>query len=333
MVPRRCGTGSQGDDVHNLPKPNITPPFNITRASHVVLTVADLGASRAFYVDALGLIVTEQTSDTLYLRGLGEVCHHSLVIKKSAAAPSCERLGLRIFTEEDLDRAKHYFENMGLPTKWVEVLEQGRTLHVTAAFGVPLEFCATMPTRPRLYLDWQKYTGGSPLQLDHFQLHCRNVPKTAAFYSDIGFRISEYVVIDDKMTSAFMYRKGGPFDMVFFTAPGPRLHHFAYTAPEAHDLIRVCDICGNLGFGQSVERGPGRHGPGGSMFVYFRDPDGHRIEFFTNHYLTVDIEVEPVCWNRRDLRSAAPWGLPAQKSWFEEATTFTGVETAAPNEA
>jgi catechol 2,3-dioxygenase len=68
------------------------------------------------------------------------------------------------------------------------------------------------------------------------------------------------------------------------------------------------------------------------MFVYFRDPDRHRIEFFTNHYMTVDIEVEPICWNRRDMRAAAPWGLPAQRSWFEEATLFTGVAAAAPSE-
>jgi catechol 2,3-dioxygenase len=314
----------------DLPKPNFTPDFNITRASHVVLTVKDLGASRAFYVDALGLIVTEETNDTLYLRGLGEICHHSLVLKKSTGEPVCERLGMRVFTEEDLDKAKFYFDQLKRPTAWVDVPEQGRTLQTSDPFGAPLEFCATMPTRPRLYLDWQKYTGGSPLQLDHYQLHCSDVPKTAEFYSNLGFRISEYVVVNDKVTSTFMYRKGGPFDIVFFAAAGPRLHHFAYTVPEVHDIIRACDICGNLGFGQTVERGPGRHGPGGAMFVYFRDPDGHRIEFFTNHYLTIDIEVEPVCWSRRDMRSAAPWGSPAQRSWFEEATHFKGVSLVDP---
>ncbi len=34
------------------------PPFNIVRLSHVSLTVSDLAASRAFYVDTLGLQVT-----------------------------------------------------------------------------------------------------------------------------------------------------------------------------------------------------------------------------------------------------------------------------------
>ena len=48
------------------------PPFNITRASHAVLTAKDLGASRAFYVDALGFVVSDEDRDTINLRGLEE---------------------------------------------------------------------------------------------------------------------------------------------------------------------------------------------------------------------------------------------------------------------
>jgi catechol 2,3-dioxygenase len=42
-----------------LPVANPHPPFNITRASHVVLTARDLEASRAFYADVLGFVATE----------------------------------------------------------------------------------------------------------------------------------------------------------------------------------------------------------------------------------------------------------------------------------
>ena len=40
-----------------VPMHTFNPPFNIVRCSHVVLGVADLGRSRAFYVDWLGLHV------------------------------------------------------------------------------------------------------------------------------------------------------------------------------------------------------------------------------------------------------------------------------------
>ena len=65
-----------------LPKPNYNPPFNITRASHSVLHVKDLAKSRAFYVDLIGLIVSDEDKDTIYLHGIAEACHHSLVLKR-----------------------------------------------------------------------------------------------------------------------------------------------------------------------------------------------------------------------------------------------------------
>jgi catechol 2,3-dioxygenase-like lactoylglutathione lyase family enzyme len=52
-----------------LPPVDLRPAFNITRSSHVRLTVADLAESRNFYVNVLGLVVTEEDDSTCYLRG------------------------------------------------------------------------------------------------------------------------------------------------------------------------------------------------------------------------------------------------------------------------
>ena len=53
-----------------VPQPNLYPPFNIVRLSHVEFGVTDLARSRAFYVDTLGLQVTDETADTIYLRAM-----------------------------------------------------------------------------------------------------------------------------------------------------------------------------------------------------------------------------------------------------------------------
>src|SRR6185312_17037347 len=104
-----------------LPRSAYPAPFNTTRASHLVVTVKDLGKSRAFYVDCLGFIVSDEDRDALYLRGIEEACHHSLVLKRTDGAPVCERVGLRVYTEDDLDTAKAYFDRANLPAKFVEV--------------------------------------------------------------------------------------------------------------------------------------------------------------------------------------------------------------------
>jgi 3,4-dihydroxyphenylacetate 2,3-dioxygenase len=314
----------------SLPVPVFDPPFRITRASHVVLTARDLGASRAFYADVLGLVLTAEEPDALYFRGIEEACHHSLVIRRGSE-PACARLGMRVLTEEDLDKAKAFFDTKGCAVAWADVPFQGRSLHVTDAVGVPLELCARMPAMPRRITDFSAHRGGCAQRLDHYQILTPEVGKACAFYVAAGFRLTEYISPDGtELLGVFLQRKGNPHDIVFFNGAGPRLHHFAYLAPEGHHLLRACDVAGALGFGGRVERGPGRHGPGHAMFVYFRDPDGHRVELFNTHYQVMDLENEPVRWDPSDHTISFPWGLPARRTWFEEATNFVDAPTTEP---
>ena len=314
-----------------IPRAAYPAPFNITRASHAVLTVKDLGASRAFYVDALGFAVSDEDADTLYLRGIEEACHHSLVLKRTKDAPVCERVGLRVYTEEDLEKAKAYFERAGLPAKWIEVPHQGRTLHASDAVGTPLELCATMETRPRLVVQFPQHKGACPLRIDHMQILTPEVQKACEFYSALGFRLSEYIAVDntDDLVFVFLQRKGNPHDIVFAANTGPRFHHAAFAVPDAAHILTACDIAGSFGFGGNLEFGPGRHGPGHALFGYFRDPDGHRIEVFNTHYQMMDIENEPVRWDLSYMRNR-PWGFPPRRTWFEEASHFLGVTPKEP---
>ena len=54
----------------SLLQTNISPPFNITRLSHVALTSKDLDRTRFFYETGLGLEVTFQDNNYLCLRAL-----------------------------------------------------------------------------------------------------------------------------------------------------------------------------------------------------------------------------------------------------------------------
>lgn len=314
-----------------LPTTNFDPPFRITRASHVVLTVRDLAASRQFYEKVIGLILTAEEDDTLYFRGVEEACHHSLVLRK-ASDVACTRLGLRVLMDTDLDALKAFFEAQGCPAAWASAPHQGRTLHAADPAGTPLEFCATMPVLPRMITKFTRHAGGSALRLDHYQILTPDVAKACAFYMEAGFRLSEYIAPKGTfdLRGVFLQRKGNPHDIVFFNGSGPRLHHFAFLAPEVHHLLHACDLAGELGFGASVERGPGRHGPGHAMYVYMRDPDGHRVELFNTHYQIMDIENEPIAWDPADPDISFPWGLPARQAWFEEATPFADVAAREP---
>lgn len=313
-----------------LPVVDMNPPFNITRFSHVVLEVADVARSREFYLGVAGLVESAFEDGICYLRGLAEACHHSLVLVPATGKPSCRRIGYRVFTEADLDTAHAYFVHKGLPADWVSVPHQGRTLIVRDPAGTVMEFCATMEVLPRTFLNVEDHRGACAMGLDHCQIIVADAMEASAFYARLGFRTSEYITAGDTLLANFMYRKGHCLDLAIVPGVGPRLHHFAYTVAESHSIFTACDMASRLGYAANVERGPGRHGPSGVLFVYLRDPDGHRVEFFNNHYQTIDIELEPIRWEAASLKTNIHWGLPASAGWYFEASDFTDVPTRQP---
>jgi catechol 2,3-dioxygenase len=309
-----------------LPQANPNPPFNITRAAHVVLTARDLAASRTFYEQVLGFIVTAAGDDVLHLRGVEERGHHSLTIRRDAGKAVCRRIGLRVAGHDDIARAEDHLSSKGLAPRRVDVPHQGATLHFADPAGVPYELCAAMTTVPSLRQEFHAHHSASPQRLDHVQIIVPDVSASTAFLMNLGFRLAEYTATDgtDDLWGAWLQRKGNPQDIVYANGPGPRLHHFAYPVPETRDIIHVCDVAEN------VERGPGRHGIGNALFVYLRDPDGHRVELFIGHYQAIDAEDAPIRWDLTNTRRSQLWGLPARASWFNEATEFDAVPVTPP---
>lgn len=313
----------------HIPPVVFKPPFNITRASHVTLTSRDLERSVHFYTSAIGLVVTSHEGDRVYLRGLEEAAHHSLVLELSSdSAPSARRIGFRVQLEEDLDMAEQWLRAEGIDFEYVDRPHQGRTLQFSDPTGIPVELCATMETRPRQFASID-VRGAAARRLDHFQAYVPDVSDSLEFWARLGFRTSEYIQAGDTLNAAFLYRKGNTHDFVLFRGAGPQLHHFAYVIDDRSALFRACDAAGVAGFGDHIDRGPGRHGYEGALFVYFLDPDGHRVEVFDGTYQTIDSEVEPRAWDVSEGRQ--PWGLPAKRSWFFDCSPFEGVAPTEPS--
>jgi len=314
-----------------IPKPNLYPPFNIVRLSHVDYTVTDLARSRAFYADLLGLQITAEDGDAVYLRAMEERGHHSVVLRRGKE-PSVGALSLKLYCEEDLDRAKDYFEERQLPAEWVERPYQGRTLRTRDNFGTPLELYFTMDRLPPIHQKYALYHGVKPLRIDHFNCFSPDVDASVEFYSAMGFRVTEYTEDDEskRLWAAWMHRKGGVHDMAFTNGKGPRLHHAAFWVPTPLNIIDLLDLMSTTGYLANIERGPGRHGISNAFFLYIRDPDGHRIEIYCSDYQTVDPDLEPIKWDLKDPQRQTLWGAPAPRSWFEEGSLFLDTEVQEP---
>ena len=314
-----------------LPKNNYTPPFNIVRVSHVEWTVTDIDYAREFYSDVMGYHCEEDLGDTLYLRGMDERNHHSLVLQKSDT-PQVNRIGFKVASEDDLDKAADFFASKELPVSWVHKHAQGRTLHTTDPFGVPLEFYFKMDHGELIMQKYGLYKGARVQRIDHVNLFHPDVNEASRFYSEeLGFRVTEATVNDindpsSDVWAAWLHRRGGVHDVAFTNGTGPRLHHLGIYIPTAADIIHFCDVLATTGHVAAFERGPGRHGISNAFFLYIRDQDGHRTELFSCDYVTVDPDHPARIWDLNDPQRQTLWGQAAPRSWFELGSQFAGVE-------
>lgn len=310
-----------------VPQFNLYPDFNVVRLSHVELVVTDLVASIKFYTTMIGLQVTGESDEKVYLRAMEERGHHCVILTKGDK-PVVRVLGFKVYAEDDLDAAKGWFEARGRKAEWVERPHQGRTLLTSDPHGIPLEFYASMEKLPSIHQKYALYRGVKPLRIDHFNCFTESVDASVGFYNDMGFRVTEYTEDEGskKLWAAWMHRKGGVHDMAFTNGRGPRLHHVAFWVPTPLNIIDLLDLMSTSGYLKNIERGPGRHGISNAFFLYIRDPDGHRIEIYCSDYLTVDPDLDPIKWDLKDPQRQTLWGAPAPKSWFEEGSLFEGIE-------
>jgi catechol 2,3-dioxygenase len=316
-------------DEGRLPAPADPPPFDIMRMARVELHVTDLEASRRWYVDVLGLALTEQTDDALYLRSYEDRHHHCVALRK-ADTPRLGALGFRVRTDADLDRAARFFADRGCPTAWREAADGSgaRTLRAVDPLGFQIELYHDAAPAPQLLQQqYHLHRGARPARIDHFNLMVPDVEAALPYYFDLGFRCSEYIhTPDERIVGAWTFRKPDVHDVSFTTAAGPRLHHVGFYVPDSTAILQACDSLAAAGYSEGIERGPGRHGVSSAYFVYLRDPDGHRIELVTPDYYTGDPDLEPLRWSTTNPMRRTYWGHHVPDSWYTEGSSTIDLD-------
>jgi 3,4-dihydroxyphenylacetate 2,3-dioxygenase len=301
----------------------VQPNFDILRISHVELVVTDLARSAEFWCDLMGFVVTEEADDALYIRGLEEQYHHSLVLRRGDE-PCLGHFAFRMRSPGDVERIAEHFGD----GRWIEdEAGQGPGFRVQDPLGFPVEFFYEMDHADRLLQRYDLYRGCEPLRIDHVNLFVPDLDEAYEQYRQLGFRCSEYIETEDgRLVAAWMLRKPTVHDCAFTVGAGPRLHHFAVTVPDRHAIVRFCDLAAALGKDGLIERGPGRHGISNAFFIYLRDPDGHRLELFTGDYYTGDPDLPPLRWSVTDPHRRTFWGHAVPDAWYEEGTLCASLD-------
>ena len=310
----------------SLPSP--LPP-DIIRAATIELIVTDLDLSRAFYRDALGLLITCEDENAIYFRGCEEYLHHSLVIRKGKTA-ALRLLGYRVRSQRELDVAAAFYRELGVRVERVcggTTLGMGETVRVEDPLGFPIEFFYEADRVERFTQRYNWHGTGAISRIDHFNIFTHDILLAQNYYRNLGFKVSEEIV-DERGTkyAVWLRRKQTVHDLGLTAGDGPRLHHVAFHTNERGHLLDLLDRLGAMRFHNRIERGPGRHGVSNAFYVYLRDPDGHRIEIYTQDYYTGDPDNPVITWDVHDNQRRDWWGNPVVPSWYTEGSMCLNLD-------
>ncbi|MGK4066639.1 3,4-dihydroxyphenylacetate 2,3-dioxygenase [Rothia sp. HC945] len=315
-------------DSNPIPTPSVPAP-DILRCAYMELVVTDLKKSRDFYVDLLGLVVTEEDDEAIYLRSMEEFIHHNLIIRKGPVA-AVRAFSYRVRTPEDVDTAEAYFKEMGCRTERRRdgfVKGIGDAVRVEDPLGFPYEFFYEVEHVERLAWRYDLYGAGALVRLDHFNQVTPDVPRACRYMEGLGFRITEDISdAEGTEYAAWMRRKSTVHDTAMTGGNGPRMHHVAFATHEKHNILYICDKMGALRLSDRIERGPGRHGVSNAFYLYILDPDDHRIEIYTQDYYTGDPDNPTVHWDVHDNQRRDWWGNPVVPSWYTEASLVLDLD-------
>jgi len=311
-----------------IPVPTAPAP-DILRCAYMEIVVTDLKKSREFYVDVLGLVVTEENDQEIYLRTFEEFIHHNLVLRQGPVA-AVAAFSYRVRTPEDLDKAVAFYEELGCevrrnPNGFTKGI--GDSVRVVDPLGFPVEYFHEVEHVDRLAWRYDLYGPGALVRLDHFNQVTPDVPTATAFQESLGFRVTESIKDEDGVVYAsWMRRKSTVHDTAMTGGNGPRMHHIAFSTHEKHNILAICDKLGALRISDKIERGPGRHGVSNAFYLYLIDPDGHRVEIYTQDYYTGDPDNPEVVWDVHDNQRRDFWGNPVVPSWYTEASLVLDLD-------
>ncbi len=311
-----------------IPTPQ-SPPPDILRCAYMEIQVTDLAASREFYVDVLGLVVTAEEENAIYLRSFEEFIHHNLVLRQGPIA-AVAAFSFRVRSPEELDKAEAFYGELGCRVERKQdgfVKGIGDSVRVEDPLGFPYEFFYEARHVERLAWRYDLYNPGALVRLDHFNQVTPNVPRAVGYMEDLGFRTTEDIQDSEgTVYAAWMRRKPTVHDTAMTGGDGPRMHHIAFATHEKHNILAICDKLGALRRSDAIERGPGRHGVSNAFYLYLRDPDGHRVEIYTQDYYTGDPDNPVVTWDVHDNQRRDWWGTPVVPSWYTDASTVLDLD-------
>ena len=261
-------------DTHSLsPAPPLPAArwLSHTATSHLGLRVPDLDAALHFYTTVIGLSIHHALPGAGVRLGW-TTGHHVLDLLPGDAG--LDHLGFVLERHQDLAALRERLTGAGVEAFELDPSDPAhRGLEIADPDGHRVQFITSLePMRPAATA-----VGPGAIRYQHITLATSDVQGMLDFYrSALGFRQSD-VLGDNEFTWLRSNREHHTLALVAAGKAG--VDHYAFDISDWQEMKTWCDRLTEQEV--DINWGPGRHGPGNNLFVFFDDPAGHHIELST----------------------------------------------------
>lgn len=259
--------------------------MNLSRLAHVALDVPDVELATEFYSEIFGLATVAEEGGRRYLASGRS---HTFELELAEGEAALDHFAFSVCAGEDLDAAAATLADAG-----VEVgaapggpgIERGISFALPTGHAMdlvlesdPVGFVVAAQTPPA------NHRGVGPVPIEHVTLHVYDIKANAELVTKLGLRISESIRPPEQPRWGNTFFRAGTMHhdlgMIVNPEDRPGLHHFCFEVPSYADLISVSDAVASRGM--VLDASIGRHVSGNNVFLYFKDPFGHRLEVNTD---------------------------------------------------
>jgi catechol 2,3-dioxygenase len=307
----------------------------ISHLGHVELVVPDVVASTEFFVELMGLQVSEEDGDRVYLRAWQDFDHHTLLLTEGPEA-QMGHIGWRVAEKADAEAIAAEVERRGGDTTWSEPLSNGHgdSVRFRTPHGLPME----------LYWEVEKYVapphlrsrypahpskrptkGAGARRFDHVTCNVPDIRLEQEWLTEVlGLHHRYYAMHPDgsgKRWGSWLSRTNIAHELGLGTLEGHEgaLHHFAYYLESPDDIIRTASML--VDHDVEIQFGPANHGTSGATCLYFLEPGGHRMELWTSGIMMFAPDWEAIEWGPELFGSVGDqWGRTIPSEGFFTST-------------
>lgn len=310
----------------------LEPSYDIAHLAHIELLTPKPEQSLWFFTHVLSLQEVERRGQSVYLRAYGDYAPYTLKLTEAAGA-GLGHIALRTTSQAALERRVAILQQNGAGHGWAEGdIGHGPAYQFTDPDGHPFElfyeiapYIANEADRPYLKNQLQRLpqSGARVRTLDHLNLLGSQVAPNRQFMQEnLGFRLSEQIVLDDGTEAGAWLRVTSKSYDVVYTADAlkarGRLHHIAYRVDNREDVLRAADLYTENGI--KIENGPGKHPIGQTFFLYAYEPGGNRVEVCAGGYLILAPDWQPIRWTQAERARGQAWGAPTVSTFHTYGT-------------